>query len=78
MRVVLYVDAEAVEGQLVKGYGTADDRSGLLSGFLDTVEKIDDSIYIARVPSDSNPADAPSRGDYAAEDKFEKVEFMAR
>ena len=40
------------------GYGKADDRSGLLSVFWNTVEKIDASM------SDSNPADAPSRGDY--------------
>ena len=62
--MVLHVDAEAVEGQLVKGYGKADDHSGLLSVFWNTVDKIDASIYTARIPSDSNPADAPSRGDY--------------
>ena len=43
---------------------TLREDSGFLSFFWNTVEKIDASIYIARVPSDSNPSDVPSRGDY--------------
>ena len=62
MLAVLYVDAEAVEGQLVKEYGTSNDHTELLTVFWDSVERSDVAINIARVPSDSNPADDPSRG----------------
>ena len=60
-RVILFVDAEAVEGGLVKGYSSRGDICELLGLFWALVRSLDLLIYIDRVPTDMNPADAPSR-----------------
>lgn len=62
MRTLLLVDAEAVESALVKGYSSIEDVGDLVGLFWDLVLHLDLSCYIGRVPSDANPADAPSRG----------------
>ena len=60
--VLLLVDAEAVEGALVKGYSSRADLCELVGKFWDLALKYNCSIYIDRVPTDANCADAPSRG----------------
>ena len=60
--VLLLVDAEAVEGALVKGYSARADLCELVGRFWDLALKYNCSIYIDRVPTDANCADAPLRG----------------
>ena len=64
-KVLLFVDAEAVEGALVKGYSSREDICELLGLFWALVRSLDVLVYIDRVPTDMNPADAPSRNEVA-------------
>jgi len=59
--VLLFVDAEAAEGALVKGYSSRTDVSLLVGRFWDLAQELNCSIYIDRVPTDANCSDAPSR-----------------
>ena len=59
--VILLVDAEAVEGALVKGYSAREDICELIGKFWDLALELNCSIYIDRVPTDANCADGPSR-----------------
>ena len=59
--VILLVDAEAVEGALVKGYSARTDVCELIGKFWDLALELDCSIYIDRVSTDANCADNPSR-----------------
>ena len=59
--VLLLVDAEAVEGALVKGYSSRWDASLLVGQFWELAQVLNAAIYIDRVPTDANCSDGPSR-----------------
>ena len=59
--VLLFVDSEAVEGALVKGYSSREDISELVGTFWEMAASLECTIYIDRVSTDGNPADGPSR-----------------
>jgi hypothetical protein len=59
--VLLLVDAEAVEGALVKGYSSRSDLCELVGVFWDIVVELRALIYIDRIPTDANCSDPPSR-----------------
>ena len=59
----LFTDSEVVEAALVKGYSSKEDICLLVSEFWDIVRTLHTRVFIDRVATDSNPADAPSRDD---------------
>jgi hypothetical protein len=59
--VLLLVDAEAVEGALVKGYSSRSDVSLLVGKFWELAQELGAAIYVDRVPTDANCSDGPSR-----------------
>jgi hypothetical protein len=60
-KLLIFVDSEAVEGALVKGYSSRSDLSELTGKFWEQMARINCTVYIDRVSTDSNPADGPSR-----------------
>ena len=68
--VLLLVDAEAVEGALVKGYSSRSDLCELVGVFWDIVVELRALVYIDRVPTDSNCSDAPSRNKFSIGQKL--------
>ena len=60
-QLLLLVDSEDIESALVKGYSNRTDRGDLITIFWDIALRHDLNVYVARVPTDSNPADGPSR-----------------
>ena len=54
--VLLLVDAEAVEGALVKGFSSKEDMCELVGLFWDLALELRCSIYIDRMPTDANCA----------------------
>ena len=58
---LLFVDSEPVQGALVKGYSSKEDLCQLVGVFWRLALEIQVNLYIDRVPTDSNPADPPSR-----------------
>jgi hypothetical protein len=60
-KVLIFVDSEPVEGALVKGYSALEDMSELTGMFWERIAELKALVYICRVPTDSNPADLPSR-----------------
>ena len=52
-----------MEAALIKGYSAKEDLCELVGIFWDVALELKCSIYIDRVPTDSNPADPPPRGD---------------
>ena len=63
LKVTLFVDSESVEGALIRGASKEEDQADLIMLFWETILDFDLSLYVARVPTDSNPSDGPSRGD---------------
>ena len=63
--IILFIDSEAVEGALIKGYSAREDLSELVSVFGDLALELRVNVYIDRVSTDANPAPAdwPSRND---------------
>ena len=61
--IILFIDSEAVEGALIKGYSAREDLSELVSVFWDLALELRVNVYIDRVSTDANPADWPSRND---------------
>ena len=61
--LLLFIDSEAVEGALIKGYSAREDLSELVSVFWDLALELRVNVYIDRVSTDSNPAAWPSRND---------------
>ena len=61
--LLLFIDSEAVEGALIKGYSAREDLSELVSVFWDLALELRVNVDIDRVSTDSNPADWPSRND---------------
>ena len=60
---VFYLDDEAAQGALVRGSSETSYAARMLSCFTDLEMKLQIKTWIARVPTSSNPADKPSRGD---------------
>jgi hypothetical protein len=61
-RLLIFVDAEAIQGAVIKGYSGRADICELVGLFWAIVRELDVLVYIDRVPTDMNPADLPSRG----------------
>ena len=61
--LLLFVDSEVVESALIKGYSSREDLCLLISVFWDLVRELQIRVFIDRVATDANPADAPSRDD---------------
>ena len=59
--VLLFIDSEPVEAALIKGYSAKEDVCELVGIFWELVLELRCSVYIDRVPTDSNPADNPSK-----------------
>ena len=59
----LFTDSEVVEAALIKGYSSREDICLLVSEFWNLVQALHVRVFIDRVATDSNPADAPSRND---------------
>ena len=59
-----FTDSEVVEAALVKGYSRKEDICLLVSEFWNLVPRLRIRVFIERVATDSNPADAPSRDDF--------------
>ena len=54
--VLLFVDSEAVEGCLVKGYASKEDLSWLTAVFWDQALELRSQIYVDRVATNANPS----------------------
>ena len=76
--VLLLVDAEAVEGALVKGYSSRSDTSLLVGQFWELAQVLNASIYIDRVPADANCSDGPFRDKVYIGERLGWVEVQAR
>ena len=59
--VLVFLDNEAARYALVKGYSPVASAAKLLGEAWLSFSRSGASVWIARVPSGSNPADAPSR-----------------
>ena len=60
---VFYLDNEAAQGALVKGSSETSYAARMLRLFTEFEMNLQIKTWIARVPTSSNPADKPSRGD---------------
>ena len=58
---LLFVDSESALGALVKGYSAKEDLCELVGVFWNLALEFQINLFIDRVPTDSNPADPPSR-----------------
>ena len=59
--LLLFIDSEAVEGALVKGYSSRSDICELVGVFWELALALKCSVYIDRVPTDANCSDGASR-----------------
>jgi len=64
-KVILFVDNEAARASLIKGISSSEPSSEIIGHFWETVATHDWHVWLERVPSKSNAADAPSRNDWA-------------
>ncbi len=62
--VLLLVDAEAMEGALIKGFSSRSDVCELVGMFRDLVLESKSLVYIDRVPTDANCSDPPPETSY--------------
>lgn len=62
-RVFLYVDNEAARASLISRYSRIPCHNNMLKAFSKCVQRHSLFIWVSRVPSPSNPGDAPSRLD---------------
>ena len=60
-RLLIMIDSESALGWLVKGYSALEDICDLVGVFWQAVDESRTLVYLDRIPTDSNPADAPSR-----------------
>ncbi len=60
---LFFIDSEAVEGSLTKGYSSKEDLCSLVSVFWERILDLNCKVFIDRVATDANPADWPSRND---------------
>ena len=58
---LLFVDSESAQGALVKGYSAKEDLGELVGVFWNLALEFQVNLFIYQVPTDSNPADPPSR-----------------
>ena len=61
--VIIFVDTESVEGTLILGSSHMEDIADLVTLFWELVVVNDIGVYVARMPTDSNPSDGPSRNE---------------
>ena len=59
--IFVMIDSEAVEGSLIKGYSSREDLCEIISIFWDLALSLKTRVFIDRISTDANPADAPSR-----------------
>jgi hypothetical protein len=76
--VLLLVDAEAVEGALIKGYSARSDLCELVGIFWDLALDLKALVYIDRIPTDANCADPPSRDKLAVGEALGWKSVLAR
>ena len=62
-KAIALLDSEAAEGALVRGYSAKEDVCDLVGEFWAEALSLDTTFYLDRTPTDSNPADGPSRDD---------------
>ena len=60
---VIYVDNEAAQGALIKASSDSPSGAAIVSAFTSLEMDMQLKVWIARVPTSSNIADGPSRGD---------------
>ena len=60
---VFYVDNEAAQGALIRGSSSTVQGNRLLKLFVEFEMQCQIKVWFARVPTSSNPADKPSRGE---------------
>ena len=61
--VVSYLDNEALKSALIKAWSHSDDANRIIKLYVDEELKSSWKPWFGRVPTHSNPADAPSRLD---------------
>ena len=61
-RVIFFIDNEAARLGLIKGSSPSKDCMNLITSYYDIEVEYPSITWFARVPSHSNPSDAPSRG----------------
>ena len=69
-RVIVFIDNAAAEGALVRGASASEPSAQIVGRFWETATRFTLDVWIARVPSKSNPADGPSRGDWEWTDRW--------
>ena len=62
--VILFIDNEAARGALIKGSTTSAASAALVGEFWDHIARLGAHVWIERVPSHANIADAPSRNSW--------------
>ena len=65
-RTMLWIDNEVCRFALMKGHMFPESAEHMLRLCLEVEQSSDVQLWVCRVPSHSNPADAPSRGDVPA------------
>lgn len=74
-RVVLLVDAKAILGAVAKGRSSARSLRRIVARISTLCLATNTTLQLLYVPSEHNPADAPSRGKVAPRDAKRKVRF---
>ena len=64
-RVVIYIDSTAAIGSIVKGHSKRQDINLYAGTAWHILADLGVTPYFVRVPSKQNPADAPSRSEFA-------------
>ena len=64
-KLILFVDNDGARGSLIKGVSTSRPSARIVNWFWHTAAENELYVWVDRVPSKSNPADAPSRGSFA-------------
>ena len=62
-KAIVFIDSEASEGALIKGYSPSPNVGAMAGVFWLLAVQLDLAVYIERAPTDGNPSDGPSRGD---------------
>ena len=64
-RVILFVDNDAAKGALIKSGSRVEPSAGLAAKFWEVAAKERLDVWVDRVASAANPADDPSRNEWA-------------
>jgi hypothetical protein len=70
--LVLYIDNDGVGDSLIKGFSNVACLQSMLRTYVDQELALSVVSYVARVPSPSNPADAPSRSSLPCNDGYDR------